>query len=306
MRIFVTGASGFVGTAVVRDLLEAGHEVFGLARSDASAAKVAALGADVQRGDLGDLDRLRSAAARSDGVIHTAFVHDFANFAAAAQSDVNAIEALGNALAGSERPLIVTSGTALVAPGRIATEEDVPDTALLAAWPRRSEEVGTSFVDRGVRAMAVRLPPSVHDEGDHGFVPMLIAIAKEKGVSAYVGDGNNRWPAVHRLDAARVFRLAIEKGAAGSRYHALGEDGIPFREIAGAIGRHLGVPVASKSTQEAGEHFGWLARFAAIDAPASSALTERWLGWKPAHAGLLEDLDRGHYFAGAAAYSVNT
>jgi nucleoside-diphosphate-sugar epimerase len=297
MRVFVTGASGFVGSAVVEDLIAAHHQVLGLARSDASSAKVASLGAEVQRGDLDDLEGLRRAAGSCDGVIHTAFIHDFANFAAAAQSDVDAIQALGEELAGSQRPFVVTSGTALVAPGRVVTEKDVPDPALLTAWPRRSEEVAATFVGRGVRAAMVRLPPSVHGHGDHGFVPMLIAIAREKGVSAYVGDGSNRWPAVHRLDAASVFRLAVEKGAAGSRFHALGDDGIAFREIAGVIGAQLGLPVVSKSAEEAAEHFGWLARFAAIDAPASSALTEQWLGWHPIHVGLLEDLEQDHYFA---------
>lgn len=300
MRIFVTGASGFVGSAVVQELIGAGHHVLGLARSDAGAASVAAAGAEVRRGALDDLDSLRRAAAASDAVIHTAFIHDFANFADAAETDTRAIEALGDALAGSERPILVTSGTALVAPGHVVTEEDEADPSLLAAWPRRSEQTALAMVDRGVRASAVRLPPSVHGEGDHGFVPRLIAIAREKGVSAYVADGGNRWAAVHRLDAAHLYRLAIEKGSAGVRYHGIGDEGVPFREIAALIGRHFDVPIVSKSPEEAAEHFGFLARFAALDIPASSALTQQWLGWRPTHIRLLADLDRGHYFESVA------
>jgi len=300
MRIFVTGASGFIGSAIVQELIAAGYQVIGLARSDAAAAAVAAAGGDVRRGALDDLESLRTGAAASDGVIHTAFIHDFADFPAAAATDVRAIEAMGEALAGSHRPLIVTSGTALVDPGRVVTEVDVTDPALRASWPRRSEETALALVNRGVRASAVRLPPSVHGQGDHGFVPRLIGIAREKDVSAYVGDGLNRWPAVHRLDAAHLFRLAIEKGSAGARYHGVADEGVPFREIAAVIGRHLRLPVVSKTPEEAAEHFGWLARFASIDVPASSALTQRWLAWHPTHPELLSDLDRGHYFEAAA------
>jgi nucleoside-diphosphate-sugar epimerase len=296
MRIFVTGASGFIGSAVVKELISAGHQVVGLARSDAAAASVAAAGAEVLRGSLDDLDSLRIGVDTSDGVIHTAFIHDFANFRDAAATDVRAIEALGEALARSQRPLVVTSGTALVGPGRVVTEEDVADPALLASWPRRSEETTVSLVARGVRASAVRLPPSVHGEGDHGFVPRLIGIAREKGVSAYVGDGHNRWAAVHRFDAANLFRLAIEKDSAQARYHGVGDEGVPFREIAEVIGRHLDVPVTSISPEEAADHFGFLGRFASMDIPASSALTQQWLGWHPTHPGLLVDLDCEHYF----------
>jgi nucleoside-diphosphate-sugar epimerase len=300
MRVFVTGATGFIGSATVQELIGAGHRVLGLARSDDAARSLSTAGAEVHRGSLDDLESLRGGAAASDAVIHTAFIHDWANFPAAAKADERAILALGETLAGSDRPLLVTSGTALVAPGRVVTEEDVPDPSLVASFPRRSEETALAMVSHGVRATAVRFPASVHGDGDHGFVPILIGIAREKGVSAYVGDGLNRWAAVHRLDAAHLFRLALENGAAGARYHGVGEEGVPFRAIAELIGRHLSVPVVSKSPEEAAGHFGFFARFVSIDSPASSVMTQKRLGWHPTHRGLIEDLDRGHYFESAA------
>jgi nucleoside-diphosphate-sugar epimerase len=293
--IFVTGASGFIGSAVVQDLLNAGHQVLGLARSDAAASALAAAGARVHRGDLDDLESLRRGAALSDGVIHTAFIHDFSKFKANCEIDARAIDALGSALAGSDRPLVVTSGTGLVAPGRLATE-DAPPHPISDGMPRVSEQTADSMIARGVCASVVRLP-QVHDPVKQGLVTYLIAVAREKGVSAYVGDGLNRWPAVHRLDAAPLYRLALEKGSAGARYHAVAEEGVPLREIAEAIGRGLKIPVVAKSPEEAAGHFGWLAYFAAMDAPASSALTQQRLGWRPTQKpGLIEDLDQMRYF----------
>jgi nucleoside-diphosphate-sugar epimerase len=293
MRVFLTGATGFIGSAVVRQLIDAGHQVLALARSDASAKNVATAGADVHRGSLEDLESLRSGAAAADGVIHTAFIHDFSNYGPAAEADRRAIETLGGALAGSDRPFIVTGGTLLVdRKGPLATEEDASNPN----FPRKSEEAALALAARGVRASVLRLPPSVHGKGDHGFVPRLISIAREKGVSAFVGDGLNRWPAVHRLDAAHLYRLALEKGSVGVSYHGVADEGIPTREIAEVIGRHLNIPVVSKSGEAAADHFGWIARFFGIDGPASSVQTRQRLGWQPVQPGLIGDLNAEHYF----------
>ena len=292
MRIFVTGATGFVGSAIVPELIGAGHQVLGLARSDAAAASLTAAGAEVQRGSLDDLESLRSGASAADAVIHAGFIHDFANYAAAAETDRRAIEAIGAVLTGSDRPFVVTSGTALTAPGRLATEQDAANST----FPRKSEEAAASATGRGVPVSVLRLPPSVHGVGDHGFVPLLIRIAREKGVSAYVGEGLNRWPAVHRLDAARLYRLVLEKRHTAPRYHAVADEAAPFREIAQVIGRRLNIPVVSKSPQEAEAHFGWFAHFVGLDCPASSAWTQSHLGWRPTQASLIPDIDQASYF----------
>ncbi|PUZ30036.1 Nucleoside-diphosphate-sugar epimerase [Chitinophaga costaii] len=296
MKVFVTGATGFIGTAIVQDLLQAGHQVVGLSRSATSSEKLKAAGADVQPGDLEDLDSLRSGAAAADGVIHAGFIHDFSRFKEVCEIDKKAIETIGAVLAGSNKPLIVSSGTALVRPGALATE-DIPSEIDVHKFPRVSEGTADRVAAQGVRAAAIRLSPSVHGEGDHhGFIPTLINIAREKGKAAYIGDGENRWNAVHRLDAARLFRLALEQGTAKAKYHAVGDEAITLKTIAEIIGRQLNLPVVSIAPAAAADHFGWFAMMASLDCPASSQLTQQRLSWKPTHPGLLEDLNSGIYF----------
>lgn len=293
MNIFVTGASGFIGSAVVPELLRAGHQVLGLARSEEAAQRLLAAGADVQRGTLEDLESLRAGATKADGVIHLAFIHDFSNYEASLLADTRAIEAMGAALEGSGRPFVIASGLLGLTPGRPVLETD----AAPKSWRRgKSEESMSALSQRGVRSAVVRLPPSVHDAGDHGFVPHLIASARTHGAAVYVGDGANRWPAVHRRDAARLFRLALEKALAGSRLHAVGDEGIPTREIASTIGRRLGVPVRSVSSDEAPRYLGFLASLYALDAPASDAITRQRLDFHPVEPGLLADLEGDAYF----------
>lgn len=296
MRIFVTGATGYIGSAIVEELHKAGHQVVGLARSNESARKLAAAGIEAHIGAIDDFDSLRRGAAASDGVIHTAYNHDFSAYATAGETDRRAVQALGDALIGSDRPFVITSGIALLRPGRIGTETDTPDPDSVGAPRIPSEEVMQALASQGVRTSVVRLPPSVHGTGDYAFVPTLIGIAREKGVSAYVGDGSNRWSAVHRLDAAHLFRLALKKGVAGARYHGVGDEGVSVRDIAAVIGRHLNVPVVAKPAEEAADHFGWLGAFLRVDCPASSTLTQQQLGWHPSQPSLLTDLEQGHYF----------
>ncbi|MDT0448244.1 SDR family oxidoreductase [Streptomyces hesseae] len=311
MRVFVTGASGWIGSAVVPELIGAGHQVVGLARSDASAAALTAAGAEVRRGTLDDLHGLRSAAAESDGVIHLAFKHDIAfsgDFAGAVEADRRAVEAFGAALAGSGRPFVLASGLLGVTPGRVSTEKDGHDTAPDPAAHDNGglqgrhavAELALSLASRGVRACVLRLPPTVYGAGDHGFMAALVGIAREKRVSGYIGDGAARWPAVHRLDAAHLFRLALEKAPDGSTLHAVADEAVPLRAVAEVAGRHLGLPVASIAPEDAAAHFGWLASFLALDSPASSALTRELLGWRPTRPGLVDDLEKGHYFDASA------
>ena len=293
MRAFVTGATGFIGSAIVRELIGAGHQVLGLARSDAGAKSLIAAGAQVHRGDLRNLASLRSGAATSDGVIHTGFIHDFSNFAENCEIDKHAIEALGLALEGSGRPLLVTSGLARVAEGRTPTEEDAPFPPS-PAYPRASEAAAETLLKRGVRVSVVRLP-QVHNTIKQGLVTYAIAVAREKGVSAYVADGLNRWAAVHVFGAARLYRLALEKQEAGATYHAVAEEGVTVRDIAEAIGRGLKVPVVSKSSEEAAAHFGWLGMFVGRDLTGSSVQTQRRLGWRSTGPGLIADLEQMCY-----------
>jgi nucleoside-diphosphate-sugar epimerase len=306
MRVFVTGASGWIGSALVPELIEAGHQVVGLARSDASAAALSAAGAAVLRGSLDDLETLHGAAVASDGVIHLAFKHDLAfsgDFEGAANADRRAVETFAAALAGTDRPLLIASGTLGVTTGTVATERDghdIDQTALAAASGPRARhataEYTLSLAARGVRSSVVRLAPTNHGDGDNGFMATLVAIAREKGASGYIGDGSNRWPAVHRLDSAHLFRLGLEKAPAGSTLHATAEEGVAIRDVAEVIGRQLNVPVVSISPDDAVEHFSWLGRFIGFDSPASSTLTRDLLGWQPTQLGLIDDLDKGHYF----------
>jgi nucleoside-diphosphate-sugar epimerase len=310
MRVFVTGASGWIGSAVVPELIGARHHVAGLARSDASAAVLAAAGAQVVRGTVDDLDILRGAAAASDGVIHLAFKHDIAfsgGFQAAADADRRAVETIGEALAGSDRPFVIASGMAGLVPGRVATEFDGHGTgaaAHLSGGPqtrRGTAELTLSLASRGIRSSILRLPPTVHGDGDNGFMAAIVGLARRTRVAGYLGDGSNRWPAVHRLDAAHLFRLALENTPAGSTLHAVADEGVPIRAVAEVIGRHLDLPAAAISPENAGEHFTWLAGFIGLDSPASSTLTRQLLGWQPTHPGLIEDLDKGHYFHSPSA-----
>lgn len=297
MRIFVTGATGFVGSGVVKELIDAGHQVIGLARSKEAAEKVIAAGAEVHPGTIEQPETLRSAAAGADGVIHTAFNHDFSKFQENCEIDRRVIAVLGDALVGSNRHLVITSAIGILPKGQVVSEETRPATGL-AAHPRAaSEEAADVAVTQGAHVSVVRLSPSVHGDGDHAFVPILINIARQTGMSVYAGEGQNRWPAVHRLDAANLFRLALEKGRSGACYHGVAEEGVSFRKIAEVIGRRLNVPVVSKSAEEAAEHFAWFAHFAAMDISASSVKTQAELGWEPKQTGLIADLDRPGYFS---------
>jgi nucleoside-diphosphate-sugar epimerase len=292
MRVFVTGASGWIGSAVVPELIGAGHQVLGLARSDSSAAAIEAAGAEVLRGDLDDLDTLRAGAADTDGVIHLAFKHDFTDLAGSIGADRNAIEAMGSALDGSGKALVIASGTPAI-PGHVATEGEEPASGTMMAGRVANAQAAIEMAAHGVRSSIVGLPRTVHGDGDrHGFIARMVGIARDKGVSGYVGDGSNRWPAVHVLDAAHLFRLAVEQAPAGSRLHAVGDEGVPIIDIAGVISRHLDVPTASVPAED----FGFLGQILAIDQPASSALTRELLRWQPTQPGLIEDMGKGHYF----------
>jgi len=293
MRVFVTGATGFIGVPVCKELIATGYKVLGMARSEEGAKLLSSLGVDVHRGELSDIESLKSGAANADAVIHTAFIHDFSKFQENCEIDRKAIEAMGSALAGTKRPFIVTSGTGgLAAPGKLATEDNVPPPN--SPIPRVSEQTAIALLDKGVSSAVMRLP-QVHDPLKQGLVTYAIAVAREKGLSAYIGDGSNRWPAAHVSDVAKLYRLALEKHEAGARWHAVAEEGISMREIAESLGRGLKLPVKSLTLEEAQAHFGWLAMFAAHDLPASSVITRKKLGWNPVGPTMLEDLERAEY-----------
>lgn len=299
MHIFVTGATGFIGSAIVTELIRAGHRVTGLVRSEAGADALDRQGATAHQGDLNDLDSLRRGAEGADGVIHTAFNHDFSTYRDNCEMDRRIIATLGSALAGSDRPLLVTSGIGILPTGRLLTEDVAPATGAHAHPRAASEQAALELLDGGVNAGIIRLPPSVHGTGDHGFVPMLIALAQQKGVAAHVRDGGNRWPAVHRLDAARLYRLAVEKALPGARWHGVADGGVLFRDITGIIARRLNLPQISTDGPAAAAHFGWIGGFVAMDVPASAERTRTELGWNPVEVGLLADLDSDAYFPAA-------
>jgi nucleoside-diphosphate-sugar epimerase len=309
MRVFITGASGWIGSAVVPEVIAAGHQVVGLARSESSAAALTKAGAEVRRGSIDDLGTLGEAAAESDGVLHLAFKHDIAfsgGFEAAAEADRRAIDTFGEALAGSDRPFVIASGLLGLAPGRIATEEDGQEPVRAGGRTgldqrRANGQATTALADRGVRSSVVRLPPTVHGDGDQGFLSTVIAVAREKGFSGYIADGANRWPAVHVSDASRLFRLALEGAPAGSTLHAVGDEAVPIRAVAEVIGQQLDLPVAPVTADDAAGHFGWIAGLLGVDGPASGAHTREQLSWQPTGPGLIEDLRMGHYFRAPSA-----
>lgn len=298
MRIFMTGASGFIGSAVAAELHGAGHQVSGIARSKASADKLRALGVEPVEGSLDDTDGLKRGAAASDGVVHMGFIHDFSRFADSVRVDNEAVGAMCQALSGSttQRPFVLASGILSIAPGTIATEHTEPARDAFISGRLKSADLALSYADKGVRPHILRLPPTVHGQGDHGFVPYLIGVARDKKVSGYIGDGSNRWPAVHRLDAATLVRLVIENPKAPPILHPIHDEGIPTKQIAEVIGKQLGVPAQSVAPADAPAHFAWMAPLFGFDSPASSALTREALGWQPTHPGLIEDLEQGHYF----------
>ena len=306
MRIFVTGTSGWIGSAVVPELINSGHHVVGLARSDGSAQVLAEAGVEVQRGSLDDLELLHEVASASDGVIHLAFKHELAfggDFMGAATADRQAVETFADALAGTDRPFVLASGLLGISPGAVVTERDghvAPDASRVGEGPYTrwaTAEYVLSLASKGIRSSIVRLAPTNHGDGDNGFMATLVAIARETGVAGYVGDGSNRWPAVHRLDSAKLFALALSGAPAGSTLHAAADEGVPIREVAAVIGRHLNVPVRSIAPEDVAGHFTWLSHFIGMDSPASSAITRELLGWQPVQVGLLADLDEGHYFS---------